>query len=795
MFQPMLRLTRSEDLHKLRRFWYDEETDEAEMMMFKPLQRTFDARSEDLYRLRKYGFLGGHVEQNDRAETMMLQPIPTPFDARSEDLPTCRRNRYDEESDGADLETMMLQPIPTPFDARSEDLPTCRRNRYDEENDRAETMMLQPIPTPFDARSEDLPTCRRNRYDKESDRADLETMMLQPIPTPFDARSENLPTCRRNRYDEENDRADLETMMLQPIPTTFDARSEDLHTRRRYRYDEESDGEQRRKLTLLRSECLQEHKRDGCVEKDQTDAASRPSVEYIFRKAKHFEHFHHIYGLVRDCKTRVEKLLKNNDPAYQMPKDVTVKIGIVGHHTEDNVNLISKRPGKSQLLENQCIWGALPLVCFENESSSKSKLKENTLCQEGVCHKIFIRSDTFCDKADRDEDEDDDSIISVCQDKDQIQDIITSCLEEPLQKMLQQLRKDLKHGRFLENASDIIGEIEAISNELIPINSKDTDVPISGSKSIVPDNVKDFLYGRSDVNSFGIWNNSGFKVFVRKTTDCKELKDELIKLNKNFFQQYDLEIEKMKTEMLTLMREDNVTGALTGFVTKTNNNQKMYALTCNHLFPIENGMAYTHDFEEIGVCVFTARDKGCDFAAIEIKESYSDSCDVAFRKDDKKKTNANVYSDSLDIVHKIGATTGVTNGIIVSPYNHIFPSKNEHACTRHFENVVACVPTTKTNGCDFAAVEIKECYSNSCDVAFVKDNKKKLNANLYSNSLQTGGSVHKKEQEQIDVTNGRIVRPEFYLKATDKSNQENTFLLKGMAEKFSERGDSGSLVF
>uniref|UniRef100_A0A8W8P487 DDE-1 domain-containing protein n=1 Tax=Magallana gigas TaxID=29159 RepID=A0A8W8P487_MAGGI len=553
--------------------------------------------------------------------------------------------------------------------------------------------------------------------------------------------------------------------------------------------------EQRRKLTLLRSECLQEHKRDGCVEKDQTDAASRPSVEYIFRKAKHFEHFHHIYGLVRDCKTRVEKLLKNNDPAYQMPKDVTVKIGIVGHHTEDNVNLISKRPGKSQLLENQCIWGALPLVCFENESSSKSKLKENTLCQEGVCHKIFIRSDTFCDKADRDEDEDDDSIISVCQDKDQIQDIITSCLEEPLQKMLQQLRKDLKHGRFLENASDIIGEIEAISNELIPINSKDTDVPISGSKSIVPDNVKDFLYGRSDVNSFGIWNNSGFKVFVRKTTDCKELKDELIKLNKNFFQQYDLEIEKMKTEMLTLMREDNVTGALTGFVTKTNNNQKMYALTCNHLFPIENGMAYTHDFEEIGVCVFTARDKGCDFAAIEIKESYSDSCDVAFRKDDKKKTNANVYSDSLDIVHKIGATTGVTNGIIVSPYNHIFPSKNEHACTRHFENVVACVPTTKTNGCDFAAVEIKECYSNSCDVAFVKDNKKKLNANLYSNSLQTGGSVHKKEQEQIDVTNGRIVRPEFYLKATDKSNQENTFLLKGMAEKFSERGDSGSLVF
>lgn len=121
-------------------------------------------------------------------------------------------------------------------------------------------------------------------------------------------------------------------------------------------------------------------------------------------------------------------------------------------------------------------------------------MKENTLRQEGVCHKIFIRSDTFCDKADRDEDEDDDSIISVYQDKDQIKDIITSCLEEPLQKMLQQLRKDLKRGRFFENASDIIAEIKALSNELIPINSKDTDVPISGSKSIVPNNVKDYLF-------------------------------------------------------------------------------------------------------------------------------------------------------------------------------------------------------------------------------------------------------------------------------------------------------------
>lgn len=118
-----------------------------------------------------------------------------------------------------------------------------------------------------------------------------------------------------------------------------------------------------------------------------------------------------------------------------------------------------------------------------------------TLRQEKACHKIFIRSDTFCDKTNRDEDEDDDFVISVGQDKDQIEDIITSCLEEPLHQMLQKWLKDLKRESFRENASDIIAEMEAISKMLVLINSRDTDVPIPGTKSIVPDNVKDYLIG------------------------------------------------------------------------------------------------------------------------------------------------------------------------------------------------------------------------------------------------------------------------------------------------------------
>lgn len=93
--------------------------------------------------------------------------------------------------------------------------------------------------------------------------------------------------------------------------------------------------------------------------------------------------------------------------------------------------------------------------------------------------------------------------------------------------------------------------------------------------------------------------------------------------------------------------KDNVEGTLGGFVTKTNNNQKIYALTCIHLFPSENEYSFTRDFEDIGACVFTTRNNGCA----------------------EEKMNANVYSNSLqngNIVHEKGATRDVTNGIILS---------------------------------------------------------------------------------------------------------------------------------
>lgn len=77
-----------------------------------------------------------------------------------------------------------------------------------------------------------------------------------------------------------------------------------------------------------------------------SERASKSSVQYIYYKAKHFQHFHYIYNLTRDCHDRIERLRKTNDRANLMAEDIVIKIGIVGESTEDKLCSLLKRRGK-----------------------------------------------------------------------------------------------------------------------------------------------------------------------------------------------------------------------------------------------------------------------------------------------------------------------------------------------------------------------------------------------------------------------------------------------------------------
>lgn len=193
------------------------------------------------------------------------------------------------------------------------------------------------------------------------------------------------------------------------------------------------------------------------------------------------------------------------------------------------------------------------------------------------------------------------------------------------------------------------------------------------------------FYRHPYVNSFGIWENSSFKVFVQKGTDKNKIKKELLNTNTFFWDNLHLEIVMGKfVQKKTLKQGDFILactrndsemynrGTLGGFVRKNDDKRKIYGLTCNHIFPEEKQLAYTNalnNFTVIGRCAFTTKENACDFAAIEMMDSFIDGCDVPVRRDDKKKVNAQIYTGNLHnvgLVHKIGAATNVTSGRIIS---------------------------------------------------------------------------------------------------------------------------------
>lgn len=70
------------------------------------------------------------------------------------------------------------------------------------------------------------------------------------------------------------------------------------------------------------------------------------STVYVFYKAKYFQAFHYCYKLARDCRRRIEKIIKSCDVEDVMHEDLYIKIGIVGKLTDADLELISEGRGK-----------------------------------------------------------------------------------------------------------------------------------------------------------------------------------------------------------------------------------------------------------------------------------------------------------------------------------------------------------------------------------------------------------------------------------------------------------------
>lgn len=105
--------------------------------------------------------------------------------------------------------------------------------------------------------------------------------------------------------------------------------------------------------------------------------------------------------------------------------------------------------------------------------------------KENAYHKILIQSEDSCDKTKRSEASE--SVIIVGQNKQQIKETITTCLEKQLDQMLQDWLEKLGHEG-----------LEAIRKQLIietNANTYSSDLPCNDNKAIVPVDVKHYLLG------------------------------------------------------------------------------------------------------------------------------------------------------------------------------------------------------------------------------------------------------------------------------------------------------------
>lgn len=77
-----------------------------------------------------------------------------------------------------------------------------------------------------------------------------------------------------------------------------------------------------------------------------SDSEPKSSSEYFYLKAKEFQHFQYILHLTRDCIPRLKKIRRSTDQTnLVLPRNVYIRIGIVGKYTEQNLSLLSKRRG------------------------------------------------------------------------------------------------------------------------------------------------------------------------------------------------------------------------------------------------------------------------------------------------------------------------------------------------------------------------------------------------------------------------------------------------------------------
>lgn len=107
------------------------------------------------------------------------------------------------------------------------------------------------------------------------------------------------------------------------------------------------------------------------------------STVYVFYKAKYFQAFHYYYKLARNCRRRIEKIIKSSDVEDVMHEDLYIRIGIVGKLIDADYKLISEGRGNINSIihvECECVFILLNIFSLKFDINIIQQRKKN--CQK-----------------------------------------------------------------------------------------------------------------------------------------------------------------------------------------------------------------------------------------------------------------------------------------------------------------------------------------------------------------------------------------------------------------------------
>lgn len=295
----------------------------------------------------------------------------------------------------------------------------------------------------------------------------------------------------------------------------------------------------------------------------------------------------------------------------------------------------------------------------------------------------------------------------------EIHEALTELLETPVWELLVEIKQNVQISHAAHQLDMLSMELDVLLNTVKHVAFNDIKATESQAFSDIPDEIKDYLLRKREINGFGVWNKNELRVFVNHENKRRHLRENMLRVFTDVFKTelnlqvmvgkpcirfYTKQGDKIYTSSSSATsNEEDSYGTLGGFVTDQNNDTLV--LTCSHvckkgdiIFADDNNSGR----ERFGECVFSSDlrtktiDMFIDVALVKIDNNVLDRCNLSMMKDDPpqqpnvpmlddtpQQPNVLIYFEKLQkiarkaFVFKIGASTQLTKGIIASPENYL----------------------------------------------------------------------------------------------------------------------------